>query len=288
MFTVGPRPDAMETLELRDSDAKSLLVLAPARGGIATRLSLLGKHRFFLDESTLRNPELNVRGGNPVLFPSPGKLKGDAWSRDGKSGVLKQHGFARNLPWEVVGTSTEGAAQATLRLASNEATQKSYPWEFTAEYTYKLAGNALRIEQRFTNLSSGSMPFGAGFHPYFHVKQTDKRAARIETGAKRAFDNVTKKEVELTGPIDLSQKEVDLHLLDHGSAQCVLKWAAGEVHVRGSSEFSHWVIWTQQHKDFVCVEPWTCPGDALNTGDRLITLAPNETREIWVEYSVPG
>lgn len=283
MFSVGPRPDSIETLELRDTDSKSLLVLAPARGGMATRMSLLGRHRFFLDESTLRDPTKNVRGGNPVLFPSPGKLTNDAWSRDGKKGALKQHGFARNMAWEVASTGTEGAASATLRLVSNDETERNYPWPFIAEYTYKLKAGVLRIEQRFTNKGSTPMPFGAGFHPYFHVKQSEKGGARVGTKATRAFDNVTKTNVELSG-IDLTQKEVDLHLLDHGAAACTLTWATGSITVRGSSELSHWVIWTQQHKDFVCVEPWTCPGDALNTGERLISLAPNETRELWVEY----
>ena len=283
MFTAGPRPDALETLELRDVDNKSLLVLAPARGGLATRLSLLGKHRFFLDESTLRDPDKNVRGGNPVLFPSPGKLTKDAWSRDGKSGAMKQHGFARNLPWEVVGTGTDGAASATLRLVSNEATKAQYPWDFIAEYTYSLAGAKMRVTQRFTNTGALAMPFGAGFHPYFHVKQSEKANARVNTTAKRAFDNVKKSEIELKGAIDLTLKEVDLHLLDHGALPCTLATGSGAVTLRGSAEFSHWVVWTVQHKDFVCVEPWTCPGDALNTGDRLLSLAPGETRELWVE-----
>ena len=128
------------------------------------------------------------------------------------------------------------------------------------------------------------MPFGAGFHPYFHVKQADKGAARIGTSATRAFDNVTKKDVELSQPLSLTHKEVDLHLLDHGARPCTLSWPGTTLAVRGSPEYTHWVVWTLQGKDFVCVEPWTCPGNALNTGDRLLTVAPGETRELWVEY----
>ncbi|HSQ68147.1 MAG TPA: galactose mutarotase [Polyangiaceae bacterium] len=284
MFTAEPRNDALETLELRDTEARSLLVLAPARGGMATRLSLGGRHRFFLDESTLRDPSKNVRGGNPVLFPSPGKLEDDRYERDGHEGSLGQHGFARSLPWEVVSTATEGAAAATLRLSSSDATRGAYPWEFVAEYKYILRGKVLRIEQRFSNAGGEPMPFGAGFHPYFHVKQADKGAARIGTSATRAFDNVTKKDVELSQPLSLTRKEVDLHLLDHGARPCTLSWPGTTLVVRGSPEYTHWVVWTLQGKDFVCVEPWTCPGNALNTGDRLLTVAPGETRELWVEY----
>jgi galactose mutarotase-like enzyme len=305
-FTADPRKDSLESLELRDTDAKSLLVLAPSRGGMATRLSLGGRHRLFLDESTLREqiiggaaPEpprdpqtaplrsavfaKNVRGGIPVLFPSPGKLEGGVYAK----GTLAQHGFARNLPWELVSTKTEDDARATLRLASNDETRRNFPWEFVAEYTYILRGTTLRIEQRFMNTSdasaSGAMEFGAGFHPYFHVKQSEKGAARVGTAATRAFDNVTKKEIAIEGPIDLARKEVDLHLLDHGANPISLSPAG--VTLRGSSEFSHWVVWTLEGKDFVCVEPWTCPGNALNTHERLIALQPGESRTVWIEIS---
>ena len=283
MFTAGPRKDALESLELRDTDKKSLLVLAPARGGMATRLALGGTHAFFLDESTLRDPAKNVRGGNPVLFPQPGKLEGDAFFRDGKRGSLKQHGFARNVAWEVAGTSTDGAASATLRLASSDSTRAAYPWDFSAEYTYTLRGKVLRIDQRFENRGKEPIPFGAGFHPYFHLKQSEKAQAKVGTKATRAFDNVTKKDTALAG-IDLSVKEVDLHLYDHGAVPCTLTWPGGALALRGSAEYTHWVVWTLEGKDFVCVEPWTCPGNALNTGERLLVLAPGESKTIWVEY----
>ena len=292
MFTVEPRKDALETLELRDTESNALLVLAPARGGMATRLALAGKHVFFLDEATLRDPSKNVRGGNPVLFPSPGKLESDRW----KHGELKQHGFARNVAWEVASTDTKTAASATLRLASSDATRGTYPWDFVTEYTYALAGASLRIEMRFSNRSTDPMPFGAGFHPYFHVKSSDKARARVVTKATRAFDNVRKETVTLAGDsrgasIDLTQKEVDLHLLDHGAAPCVLDLGAERprrIVLAGSPEFTHWVVWTLENKDFVCVEPWTCPGNALNTGDRIITLAGGAERTLWVEYTVEG
>lgn len=129
-----------------------------------------------------------------------------------------------------------------------------------------------------------ALPFGAGFHPYFRVKESDKRVARIATGATSAFGNVSK----ATGPlaIDLGAPECDLHLLDHGAAPCTVEHPGGAVTVSGSPEFTHWVIWTVAGKDFVCVEPWTCPGNALNTGERLLELPPGGTRALWVEYRV--
>jgi galactose mutarotase-like enzyme len=59
-----------------------------------------------------------------------------------------------------------------------------------------------------------------------------------------------------------------------------------DVELSGSPEYGHWVVWTLQGKDFVCVEPWTCPANALNSGEHLLELAPGEVRTLWVEIAV--
>jgi galactose mutarotase-like enzyme len=283
-FQVVDQGDALESLELRDVDAKSRLVLAPRRGGMATRLMVRGVELLYLDEATLHDEIKNLRGGNPVLFPSPGKLEGDAWAWRERHGSLKQHGFARNAAWKVTRAEITGAASATLQLSSDPEIARDFPWNFVAEYTYTLAPDALRIDMSFTNRADGTMPFGAGFHPYFAVPQSSKAAARVETNATRAFDNVTKQTGALT-TIDLDRGEVDLHLVDH-RGDCVLRTNDRAIRIRGSSEFSRWVVWTLTGKDFVCVEPWTCPGNALNTGESLMLLELNQTHAMWVEYAL--
>jgi galactose mutarotase-like enzyme len=272
----GPLP----LVELEDRASRSLARLAPSRGGMLTSFRVGDVDVLYLDEATLRDPTKNVRGGNPVLFPSPGKLAGDAWARDGKQGSLKQHGFARNLPWSIERLGTEGAASVTLRLDANEETRAAWPWEFHLAYTYTLRGPAVHIEQRIENGGDSPMPFGAGFHPYFHVPQAEKAHARIPTRATRAFDNTRKETIDFSG-LDLTRDEVDLHLVDHGSSSAELVWGERRVTVEGSPEFGRWVIWTLKGRDFVCLEPWTCPGDALNTGEGLLWLAPGEARTLW-------
>lgn len=269
--------------ELILSDAASQVAIVPERGGLITRFDIEGRPILYLDDATLRDPTKNVRGGVPVLFPSPGKLEGDAWRRGDQHGAMKQHGFARNLAWQVVRADP---ASATLRLASDDATRAQYPWDFEVEQTIGLRGRTLAIAQVVTNRSPTAMPFGYGFHPYFFVRDADKAACRVATDATRAFDNVAKREVALPGSvIDLTRPEVDLFLLDHGASESALHTPAGTVAVRGSRDYRHWVVWTVAGKDFVCVEPWTSPGNALNTGDRLLELAPGEARAMWIEIA---
>lgn len=280
MFELNRVEGAIEQIKLSDTRASSHALLAPSRGGMISRWNVAGREVLYLDEATFVDGTKNVRGGNPVLFPSPGKLTGDAWSRGGKGGQLKQHGFARNLPWRVVEQGTDNGASITLALSSDEGTRAPYPFEFEAKFRYTLRDNELSLAMSIANTGGERMPFGVGFHPYFAVAQGQKGQTTIESNATRALDNTTKREVDYA--LDLTSGEVDLHLLDHGATRSTLRWPGGVLSMEGSPEFTHWVIWTLPGKDFVCLEPWTCPGDALNSGARLLELAPGESRDLWL------
>jgi galactose mutarotase-like enzyme len=284
MHRVDRRDGPAPILTLVDTEADAAATIAPARGGMVIGLSVAGRELLYLDRKTFDDPAANVRGGIPVLFPSPGKLAGDAWSWGGARGAMKQHGFARNLPWDVAATGTDDGAWAALSLSANEVTKAQYPWDFHATFTYRLPSRTLAIEMRIENRGGAPMPFGAGFHPYFAVREADKAAARIPTRATRAFDNKDKREIAFGG-LDLTAEEVDIHLHDHGSTAASLSAAGTEIALEGSPEFTHWVVWTLRGRDFVCLEPWTCPGNTLNTGDRLIVLQPGEARALWLRLT---
>lgn len=266
-------------VELLDTEGDSLAALAPERGGMLTRFRVRGTEVLYLDEVSFANPPALVRGGVPILFPTPGKLTNDEWRREGRAGKLRRHGFARELPWTLVRTDTEGAASATLRLAASDATISEYPWDFHLDYTYSLKGPAITIEQRIQNAGHVPMPFAAGLHPYFQVPDGAKGGVRIDTPATRAFDNVGKHDIEFAG-FDLTAKEVDIHLLDHASPTATMSWEGKTVKIDCSPEMTHWVVWTLAGWDFVCLEPWTSPQDALNTGERLLWLSPGEVKSL--------
>src|SRR5688572_28318673 len=112
-----PATDAYATsMELSSGRARA--VIAPERGALVKSWIVNGRELLYLDDATFNDPTKNVRGGNPVLFPSPGKLEGDRYPR----GEMKQHGFARNLPWRVAG-------EDRLVLEANDITRAQYPWD---------------------------------------------------------------------------------------------------------------------------------------------------------------
>lgn len=266
-------------LTLEDAGARSLVEVVPERGGLVTRFVVDGHEVLYLDEATLADPQKNVRGGIPVLFPSPGKLAFDRWSRDGHSGTLPQHGYARNVPWQV---ASHSGSELVLLLDSNAVGRETWPFECVLEHRVSLAGRTLRIDQRLRSTGDTSMPFGLGFHPYFQVDRAKKANVTIDSLARRAWDNTTKQNVNIER-IDLAHGEVDLHLLDHDRNDCALFVDAQPlVRIECSPEYRRWVVWTLPDRDFVCLEPWTCAFDALNSGEGLLSLAPRETRELYV------
>jgi galactose mutarotase-like enzyme len=261
----------MDCIELADGAARAEVV--PARGAIVSRFDVGHTPILYLDRATLEDPTKNVRGGVPFLFPTAGRLEGDQY----RGRAMKQHGFARNLPFAV---ERRDPRAVTLSLRATDETRAQFPFEFRVELLISLTGPELRIAQRYQNLGAERMPLHVGFHPYFFVPDADKTRTAIETHATRAFDNVHKREVPFAG-FDFSRPEVDLHLYDHGGSRSSLRRpGAPTVEIEGSAELAHWVVWAIAPKDFICVEPWSAPANALNSGDGLLWIEPHQERTL--------
>jgi len=268
--------EVVEPAEIEIAAEGARAKVSPERGGMVTTLALGGREIFFLDRDTFLDPTKNVRGGSPVLFPTPGKLRGDAWARGDRSGRLGQHGFARSMPWSIV---AQDRASITLALEPTDATRKEYPWDFRFELEHRLGARGLSSVARIENRSREVMPFGLGYHPYFAIQ--DRRSFALESAATRAFDNVMKEIVPFDArALALGEREIDLHLLDHGGSSIAFSIDGARIAIEGAPELTHWVLWSLPGRGFVCVEPWTCPGDAMNSGDRLIGLTPGAIREL--------
>lgn len=267
----------IEIVSLNDAVAGTSASIAPSRGAIVTSFRARDRELLYLDRATFDDTSKNVRGGIPVLFPTPGKLEGDAWRYGDRNGAMKQHGFARTRAWTV---DERTSSALTLSLMSDEETLAQYPWQFKATLRFTLSAR-LRLSMQVENRSDTPMPFALGYHPYFQV--ADKRHTQIASRATRAFDNTIRQVVPFSG-FDLTQGEVDLHLLDHGSDVCTLAYPdGGALDVLASPDFRRWVVWTQGGKNFVCVEPWTSPGNAMNTGEDLVLLPSGAMHQSWVD-----
>ena len=271
--------DTLETHLLVDHEAKARVVLAPGRGGMVTRFIVGDTSVLYLDADTLRDPTKNVRGGIPVLFPIAGRLADDKYKVDDATYTMKQHGFARNMPWAIVDQATEGGARLGLALTASAMTRGQYPYDFRLALTYVLVEGRLTVQTRVSNLSDRAMPISPGLHPYFQLADRNKRAARVVTDATEAWDNRAGARVALRDLIDLSADVVDLHLFDHWPRTVRLTRPEDrDVELSLGVPDRVLVVWTERGRDFVCVEPWTARANALNDGSATL-VAPGGTHE---------
>ncbi|MDX2243674.1 MAG: aldose epimerase [Leptolyngbyaceae cyanobacterium bins.302] len=287
MFTIAAESRQYQTYVLADPTSQTRLEVVPERGGIATRWQVQGQEIFYLDAERFKDPALSVRGGNPILFPICGNLPDNTYTHNGQTYTLKQHGFARDLPWTVLDQqATAEDARLTIGLTSNEHTRAVYPFEFELAFTYILQGNTLTLYQRYTNHSDEPMPFSAGFHPYFAVQ--DKSQLRLHIPASQYDDNVTKSVQAYTGGFDFSLDEIDAAFTEISShvASVVDEARSQRITLSFSPEFSAVVFWTVKGKPFYCLEPWTAPRNAINTGNHLLHLNPQQTIDLEIKLLV--
>lgn len=285
MFSINVEQRQYETYILTDEKAKSQLEVLPSRGGIATKWRIDGKEVFYLDEERLKNPEMSIRGGNPILFPICGNLVDDTYTLDGKQFKLKQHGFGRNLPWKVGEEVTVDNVSLKLHLNSNEQTKAVYPFDFQVTFTYQLHGNTLTILQEFKNQSSEPMPFSVGFHPYFLTH--DKSQLEIDIPSTE-FQKKGSKEIHpFNGHFDFSQDEIDVafNKLSAKSTSVTDKSRNLKMTLEYDDNFSTLVFWTVKGKDFYCLEPWSAPRNAMNSQEHLTVLNPGATHSAMIRLT---
>jgi galactose mutarotase-like enzyme len=268
-----------KTYVLSDDITQSQVSVVPERGGIVTSWRIQGQEIFYLEAERFKDPTLSVRGGIPILFPICGNLADDIYIVDGQPYTLVQHGFARSLPWVATQQSTADGASLTVTLNSSDTTREGYPFDFALNYIYTLKGNTLELRQRHTNLSQTPMPFSTGIHPYFAV--ADKRKLGVELPSTQYQLKGDATVHPFGGAFDFDQEEIDFSFINlTGQSATVID---GDRQLRLTvgfdSHYSTLLFWTVKGKDFYCLEPWTGPRNAMNTGDHLLRVAPGDTLE---------
>lgn len=124
---------------------------------------------------------------SPVLFPFVGSLKNKEFSVDGKKYPMGQHGFARDMEFELVSQSDNSIL---FVLKSNADTFSKYPYDFELRIGYELKDNSVKVIWEVQNTGSETMPFSIGAHPAFLCPVNDDSA---KEGYKISFGKFTEK-----------------------------------------------------------------------------------------------
>lgn len=97
----------------------------------------------------------------PILFPIVGRLKDKIYTVDGKPYTITQHGFGRDLPWQV-GSAARDYVEFVLQ--SDDHTRTMYPWDFVCTVRYTLTGATLKKEHVVYNRSETDLYYEVGGH----------------------------------------------------------------------------------------------------------------------------
>ena len=243
-------------------------------------------------------------GAGIVLVPWPNRVAGARWVLDGEEQLLDatepstgnaSHGLLRNAGYAVQERSDDA-----VTLAAGVFPQHGYPFHLGTTVRYALDDDGVSVTHSVVNHSAAAAPVAIGAHPYLCVGaapveelvvtvsgetclEVDEKqipvGARAVAGTDRDLRHGARlSEVRLdTAYTDL--QEIDgayrhrLHTPDGESTELWTDLAFGYVHVYTKTGFPT----LDGPALAVALEPMTAPANALNTGEGLRWLEPDES-----------
>lgn len=235
---------------------------------------------------------------SPILFPIVGRLNKDAYTWQGRRYSLPQHGFARDLEFDVVHAD---GTEASFLLGSAGPFLDRYPQQFQLAVSYALDGNALTLRYDvFNPSSSDDLLFSLGAHPAFRwpldpeipadayslTFDRTEAADRLEVGVDGLL---TGKKVPFFRDVDHLKLRPDLFragavVLEGLKSESVTFGAEGGHGIRLVAPGAPWWgFWTQPGAGFLCLEPWHGVADKfgadwdLRGKPGVLSLAPGDS-----------
>ena len=258
------------------------LRVVPERGGLVVGWRCSGEERLYFDAERFADPSKTVRGGIPVLFPVCGNLPGNELVLPQGRFSMPQHGFARDLPWQLEALGGGDGIRLTLRDGS--ATQSAFPFRFQLRLDYRLEPDALAIravvEHRGDAVEAAPMPFALGLHPYLQVDSLAQ--ARVDGLPERCWDHLTATEVTTAEQLARLEQGVDLRVAwpdAAGSLPRVCTGTGPTVELQMDPPFAHAVLWSDPPRSMLCLEPWSAP-----RGELGLQLLAGERCELRCRY----
>jgi len=265
--------------EYSDPEFDSLIRIVPERGGLITEWLSQGKELLYFDLDRFLDKDKSVRGGIPILFPICGDLS-EGYSIGGKNYFLKQHGFARDLPWSIGLLKDKSGIR--LKLSDNKDTRSDFPFLFTLFMDVCLKEQSLQISVKIYNKGNESMPFCFGLHPYFQISNLQK--IKIDGLPEKCIDQTNMKVTNASDQIRILDKGVDFLSYPSCSVKLVDCLSRNVIELIHQEPMHTTVIWTDPPRKMVCLEPWTSPRNALVTGDRKLEIKPEEYMELFTTF----
>ncbi len=243
---------------------------------------------------------------SPVLFPLVGSYFNRESRFDGKVYSMGQHGFARDMDFELVDGADD---RIEFLLRSNEKTHEKYPFDFDLFCGYRISGSEVTVSWKVVNTGDRDMFFSIGAHPAFCC-DLDSDLLLFEKNGKKP-ESITSNIIEQDGSGCLSDRQKTLTLSDgvlkmsdelfcedalviedeQADSVSVLD-KDGNAFIRVDFSSKLFGVWSpvNKHAPFVCIEPWYGRCDRVGFGGELgereygNTLTPSDAFE--AEYKI--
>lgn len=224
---------------------------------------------------------------SPVLFPIVGRLKEDHYQLDGQTYKMSQHGFLRDVVFDV---AEQTSSTVSFVFESLGSFVHVYPYEFKAVIQYSLKEDSLIVDWQILNENKEEMYFSIGAHPAFKVPLVENETIENYHLNFTPAANKNVMEYELKNSLihekgtanDLSTIQLNNSLFAHDA----LIYSNIEKVALVSNQSSRGVevmfqgfpfvgIWSKYMETngtiapFVCIEPWYGIADTYDTTGNL-------------------
>ena len=293
------------------TQGETVATFVPAAGANVQSVKVRGIEYFHQPEELSKLP--GVRCGNPVLYPTPNRIKDGRFQFEGKEIVFREepgnhiHGLVNSAEFHCESnevTYDSVSVTAALRFDERSERGKLFPWEHTFRIKVTVREGSVRWEYEVDNDGSGQdLPFGVAFHPYLKY-QGSRQEAFLRVPAQSLMASVqqlpTGKLLNLEGhPLDAREPvslagyksdDVFFGMVPEKPARLEFRDVGRSVIFKASKEFTHLVVWTPD-RPYLGVESQTCSTDAHNLAAQgmneiahLQRCPSGEKRQGWVEY----
>lgn len=217
---------------------------------------------------------------SPILFPFVGLLKNKAYTYSGQTYSSEQHGFARDMEFQVTDQSDD---EIWFRLNATPETLRIYPFNFCLELGYRLTANKIECIWRVSNPGTSTLYFSIGGHPAFYCPlassgeqsdyyiafDTEKDIQYLQVDENAYVNRKVHKLTTDHGILPIASHMFDYDALIIEDNQChkvTLLTPERKPYLSVAFDAPLFGLWSPAKKNapFICIEPWYGRSDADN------------------------
>lgn len=217
---------------------------------------------------------------SPILFPIVWKLKNDEYEFGDKKYTLTQHGFGRDMEFDLIEKSDK---QTKFLLKHNEKTLKKYPFKFELFLSYFVEENSVKINYEVKNIDEKNIYFSIGGHPAFTIwanieqyslkfykNMENEKILRLNNWLLDYNESENFRDFGENNKIILSEKifEKDAIILESIEKIDLIN-ENKKIFTMEIENMWYFGIWKQKNSPFICLEPWAGFADEINTSGKI-------------------